>query len=114
MITEAALVVTCCVLFVQMGLSDAIQETLHFKTKLLSCPKCLTFWTCLIVLLIRGHGALPSLAASFVTSYCALWLCLMYDALALLYNYLYEQITQTHDTDQDAGPAQEPAANEVS
>ena len=98
MITEAALILVSCVLFVQAGLSDAIQETLHVKLRIASCPRCLTFWACLAWTLMTGHGLLVSVAASFITSYCAMWLCLAYDALALVYNYLYEQITQTPDT----------------
>ena len=98
MITEAALILVSCVLFVQAGLSDAIQETLHVRLRIASCPRCLTFWACLAWALLAGRGLLVSVAASFITSYCAMWLCLVYDALALLYNRLYEQITKTQDT----------------
>ena len=98
MITEAALVTVSCVLFIQLGLSGAIQELVQVKLRIASCPKCLTFWSCLATLLVHGHGLLESVAASFISSYLALWLCLLYDMLALLYNYIYEQITQTNDT----------------
>ena len=98
MITEAALILVSCVLFVQAGLSDAIQETLHVRLRIASCPRCLTFWACLAWALLAGRGLLVSVAASFITSYCAMWLCLVYDALALVYNHLYEQITKTTDT----------------
>ena len=43
-----------------------------------------------------------SVAASFISAYVALWLALLYDALAVLYNYAYESITKTDDTAQDA------------
>ena len=103
MITEVALILISCVLFVQAGLSEAIQETLRVKLRIASCPRCLTFWACLVWTLWSGNGLVVSVAASFIASYCAVWLCLVYDALALLYNHLYEQITQT----QDASPAPE-------
>lgn len=98
MITEAALILLCCVLFVQAGLSEAIQGVLHIRLRIASCPRCLTFWSCLAWLLLNGYAPLASVAASLVTSYLAMWLCLVYDALALLYNTIYEKITTTHDT----------------
>lgn len=102
MLKEASLVTVSCVLFVQMGLSQAIQERMGFRSVVLSCPKCATFWSVLAYSLITGNGILPSVAASFVSSYCALWLSLLYDALAKLYNSCYEAITETDDTAPDA------------
>lgn len=90
---EAALITISCVLFVQMGLSGAIQEVLHINLRIASCPKCLSWWICLAYLLTHDYGIIVSVAASFVCSYCALWLALVYDALATLYNYAYEKIT---------------------
>ena len=113
MIEEVAPILISCVLFVQMGLSDAVQEKLHLKVKFASCPKCLTFWSSLAWLLLHGRGPVHSIAASLVASYCALWLVMLYDALALLYNYIYEQITKNNDTSQDSkatGSAKEPEA----
>ena len=119
MIAEAVLITLSCTLFVQMGLSEAFQTLLHIKFKIASCPKCLTFWTCLLWLIVDGTGLLLSVATAFVASYCALWLSLIYDALALLYNHLYEQITQTTDTSESAETTAEydkanPGADEVS
>ena len=102
MIQEAALITVSCVLFVQMGLSDAVQETLRFRIKIASCPKCLAFWTNLAVWLARGNGFVESVAVSFICSYAALWLALLYDAFALLYNWIYESITEKTDTAEDA------------
>ena len=101
MITEAVLITTSCVLFVQMGLSDAIQEATHIYLKVASCPKCLSFWSTLAYFLFTQHGFIVSIAASFLCAYAALWLSLLYDALALLYNYAYECLTET-DTTEDA------------
>lgn len=105
MIKEAVLITLSCTLFVQMGLSEAIQTLLHIKFKIASCPRCLTYWCCLAWLIFSGTGLLQSVATAFIASYCALWLSLIYDALALLYNYLYEQITKTTDTTQVAEDA---------
>ena len=91
-----------CVLFVQMGLADAIMETLHVSLRLASCPKCLVFWASLVWLIAHENGLVVSVATSFIASYCALWLSLLYDGLALLYNYIYEEITNHQDTSEDA------------
>ena len=106
MLREAALITASCVLFVQMGLSGAIQERLKVRLRILSCPKCLSFWTVLAWTLCRGHGAIVSVAASFFCAYAATWAALMTDGLAVLYNWLYEQITETTDTAEtaEAGP----------
>ena len=109
MITEAALITISCVLFIQMGLADAIQEVLHIKLRIVSCQKCCTFWVCLLWTVWHGYGLIESVAASFIASYCALWLTLFYDSLALLYNYFYEQITQNPDTSEDAERPESPA-----
>lgn len=94
MVLEVALITVSCVLFVQMGLSDAIQDSFRFKSRIVSCPKCLAMWTNLAYLLLQGHGLVVSVATSFICSYCALWLALLYDAIAIFYNYIYESITK--------------------
>jgi len=95
MIKDAALITISCVLFVNMGLSEAIQKTLYVRSKILSCPKCCTFWTCLTTLLLCRFDPLESVAASFICSYVALWMTLVYDALTVLYNNIYELFTET-------------------
>lgn len=112
---EAALVATSCVLFVQMGLSGAIQDAIRIRSRLLSCPKCLTFWAVLAWELAHHAGLVSAVAVSFVLSYAALWAALILDGLAVLYNTLYETITETNtgaspDAQAGAGPAdQDPA-----
>lgn len=102
MIGEAALVTVSAVLFVQMGLSDAIQRTVHVRSRIASCPKCLAFWSTLAYCLLTKNGFIVSVATSFICSYAALWLALLYDALALIYNSAYESITETSGTPTDA------------
>ena len=102
MLKEAALITISAVLFVQMGLSSAIQATLHFRSKIASCPRCVCFWSVLAYCLLTENGVIVSVAASFISAYAAQWLALLYDALALLYNSIYESITETDDTATDA------------
>ena len=102
MIREVVLITVSAVLFVQMGLSKAIQGFFNIHSKIASCPKCASFWSVLAYCLATKQGLLVSVAASFISAYAALWLSLLYDALALLYNNAYEYITKTDGTAEDA------------
>ena len=115
MITEAAMVLVCSVLFIGMGLSGEIQRIAGISLKILNCPKCLTFWSCLLFLLANRHPVLPSVAASFIASYAAMWLTLALDAATVKYNRLYEKITQNPGTGEGSGPgsATDPGAERI-
>lgn len=106
---DAVLVTLSCVLAIQMGLIEAIGKVLHYEFKILSCPKCLTFWFSLAVHLLHRAPVLESVTVSFLSSYAALWLCLLYDALAILYNYAYEKLSPQEDA-----PEAESSSDEVS
>lgn len=112
MIREVALIVASCVLFVSMGLSDAVQETLHVRFRILSCPKCCTFWAVLLWTLLHGTGFVLSVAASFLSAYAALWAALILDGLSVLYNKCYELISKTSDASQGAGRTREDESDE--
>lgn len=108
MIREAALITVACVLFVQMGLADAIAGILRIRFRILSCPKCTTFWMVLSWSITHGCEPLQSVAGWFISSYCALWLALLYDMLATLYNKLYEQVSNSPDSAKEAGVGEAP------
>lgn len=107
MIQDAALLTVSAVLAVQMGLTEAIQTKLSFKSQILSCPRCLTFWLVLAWLLVHDAPLILSIAASFICSYCALWLCLLYDAIATIYNKAYGKIYPETDTEEAETDADE-------
>ena len=119
MITEVALITISAVLFVQMGLSSAIQEFLNFRSRILSCCRCSTFWSVLAYCLVSKAGFFVSVATSFICAYVAQWLALLHDALALFYNSAYEYITKTDGASEDAEvdtdkPDETSATDEVS
>lgn len=91
---EAAALTASCVLFIGMGLEAEIERILSCRFKVLSCPKCLTFWSVLLFGVVTRHGFVETVAVSFLSAYAALWLTLLCDELTLLYNKLYESITQ--------------------
>ena len=111
---DVVLITLSCTLFVQMGLSDAVQNVLRVHFRPLSCPKCLTFWLCLLYMLLSGVRVLDAVAASFLFSYVSLWLALALDALASAYNRLYEQFSETPRAPEDAASdTDEARADEV-
>lgn len=102
MLKDAALITLACVLAIQMGLVRAVGSFLHYEFRVLSCPKCATFWLSLGIHLVGSRPLIDSVAVSFASSYVAQWLALIYDALAVLYNRAYESINEeTDDTDQE-------------
>lgn len=92
---EAAFLVIGCVLFISMGLSDEVQRRIGIQSKFLSCPKCLCFWSTLLLLLISGCELITAVCASFLFSYVAMWADLGLSMLNKKYNELYEQISDT-------------------
>ena len=90
---DVCLLAASCVLFVNMGLSDALQEFFGFHSRILSCPKCLTFWTALAFLLVSRCRFVTAVGASFLLSYLALWADLGLSALNRIYNESYEQLS---------------------
>ena len=103
MILEAAMVLASSVLFIGMGLSGEIQRIAGISLKILNCPKCLTFWSALAILLLNRHPVLPAVAVSFIASYLAMWLTLALDAATVKYTSLYEKITETPGASQAPG-----------
>ena len=103
---EAAMIMVSCVLFINMGLCEAIEKILSVRFRILSCPKCLTMWSCLAYLLLKGNDVVPSIAVSFLFSYFSLWLTLVLDMFSTLYNKCYEFFFQTTDTDKVAETAE--------
>ena len=99
---DALLLTVSAVLFVQMGLSEAIQSVLRFKSRILSCPRCASFWAVLAWSLLHRNPVLPSVAASFLCSYLSLWLALAYDAVAVIYNKAYGKISTTDTSEAGA------------
>lgn len=105
---DAVLIMLSCTMFVQTGLSDAIQEGLHVRFRILSCQKCCSFWACLAYLILSGSRIVEAVAVSFLLSYFALWLALLLDALAVIYNKFYEYITQASRPSEVSGPGDNP------
>ena len=102
MITGVGCVVLCCVLFVHMGLGDAVCKTIRRNLFLFHCVKCLTFWTTLVYTLVfTDYVLVECLAIAFVMSYVALWVDLLFAKISVWYEKWYESVvakTSKRDT----------------
>ena len=87
-----------CVLFIHLGLGEAIERTLRIRFVLLRCVKCLTFWSMLVYSLIHSSPLENALCLSFVSAYAALWADI---PLAKLAN-LYEKLDKDLDAEESA------------
>ena len=105
----AMMVAASCVLYVGMGLHDAIVRVTGIDLRITGCYKCCTFWAVLAWSLASGYGIVPSVFAAFSLAYCALWAALALDALNTAYNKLYEQLNETDDTQTAEAEADDPA-----
>ena len=107
---EAAEITASCVLFIGMGLEAEIERVLSCRFRILSCPKCLTFWSVLLFGAVTGHGLVETVAVSFLSAYASLWLSRLCDELTILYNRLYENITTTEGASADTEATDDEAA----
>lgn len=94
---DIASIVFICVTANHLGLVKAIEETMHRELKIVNCPRCLTWWSSLVYSVITSCEPIPSLAVSFLASYCAIWFELFEGYIDKLYSTLYDKIYPTED-----------------
>lgn len=97
-----------CVLFIHLGLGEAVERTLRISFILLSCVKCLTFWSMLAYSLIHSFPLEYALCLSFVSAYAALWADIPLAKLATL----YEKLNKDLDAEESACPSATPRTEE--
>lgn len=85
------MIIITSVLFNQLGLREAIESVIRYKFRIISCPKCCTFWCCFFYLIWNTKEVLFSITISFISCYVAIWLVLLIDFLTIKYNKFYEQ-----------------------
>lgn len=84
-----ALVWFSAVMFVHMGLGEALCKTFGVRFVLFLCPKCMAFWVVLgYSLLIVELPIEESVAIAFLSSYAAIWFDLLLGKLADVYESL--------------------------
>ena len=98
---DVVAITTSWVMAIHMGLVDAI--LLVFKSSgkrvpIITCPKCATFWSILVYLVLTRQSIILSVATSFLASYCAIWLDLLLGVMDMLYEYIYKRISDEEKT----------------
>lgn len=103
---DIACIIFVCVTMNHMGLVSAIRSALSCRhLPIVSCPKCLTFWSVVMYGVVSGSSdiltgsyAIRVLAISFLSSYLAVWLELAEGYIDSLYMECYDKIYATADT----------------
>lgn len=97
-----ALVWFSALMFIHMGLGEAVERTLHIRFPLLHCVKCLSFWTTLAYsLLVVKLPCEAATALSFALSYASLWADLALAKLSTVYEDLYQSMATEAQADTD-------------
>lgn len=94
---DVAAIMFSCTMFIHMGLVDAVLRVYGIEDKevpILTCPKCLTFWSALAFLVLTKHNIIHSVAISFLASYCAIWLDLLLGLMDVWYEKFYDRISE--------------------
>lgn len=74
---------------VHLGLSVAIGKVL---VKILSCPKCMTFWASLGLLILFGCNIFIAVILSLLGAYVSSWFALLLIKLNQKYNKLWQRL----------------------
>lgn len=95
---SVGLILLCCVLFVHMGMGDAVSKVVRRGLSLFRCVKCTTFWV-ILAYTVFFTAADPVLctALAFMCSYIALWIDLAFSKIAVWYEKWYKGVaTEEH------------------
>ena len=86
-------VVLSAVLTNYLGLIEAVEKVIHHKLPILNCPRCLTFWLTLCLLLC--HFSLRHLpiivATSLLCAYLSEWVELCFGIFDKFYENIYNK-----------------------
>lgn len=94
MLVDIACLVFACTAANHLGLIGKIEE-LWRPLPIVSCAKCLSFWSVLSYLLLTGANVITSLAISFLSAWSAVWLDLLMGFIDKLYLIIYDSIYTT-------------------
>lgn len=76
------------VLMHHMGLTSAIADVI---SKIMGCAKCVTYWSCMVVLYAYGCSIFIAIVISAVLAYTALWCGPILERLNDIHNELWKR-----------------------
>lgn len=91
MLVVALIAMVGATLAQHLGLSEAIVGVV---SKVSRCPKCLSFWAVLAVLLLLNAHPIVAIGLALVCAYLSNWLGLILMLLANKYNDLWERVNK--------------------
>ena len=92
-----------------MGLTDAIKKVVRYDVPIIGCVKCLTFWCCIVYLVVIRTNIIQAAAVSFLLAWCGVWLDLLMGFIDTQYIRFYEHIydrqtAEAAESDEQATP----------
>ena len=102
---DIAGIVFACTAANHLGLIQAVETVIRRRLLIVSCVKCLTFWSVFVYgiavansSLFTLHYSLTVLAISFLCAWSAIWLDLFMGIIDKLYLKIYGKIYPTANT----------------
>ena len=74
-----------------LGLPQAIASVVQ---KVAKCPKCITFWSVLLVLQMLGYSLILALMLSIVMSYISHYFGLLLMGLNRIYEWIWQRLNK--------------------
>ena len=75
-----------------LGLVSKLESIIGHPIPIVNCPKCSTFWSTLIYMLIASRDIIGGIAMSFFFAYLAIWVELAMGVADCIYMDIYEKI----------------------
>lgn len=88
MLATALIAMAMATLSHHLGLSEAMSKVI---SKVLKCPRCLSFWTVLLVLVLHRYNVFFAIGLSLLMAYLAIWSELLLGYLNQLYEKLWQK-----------------------
>lgn len=85
----ALIVMALATLAQHLGLTEAISDVIR---KIAKCPKCCSFWSCLVVLCMMRCPVAFAVGLSLLVSYLSYWFGIVLIVLQKLYNKIWEKL----------------------
>ncbi|MBR1500071.1 MAG: hypothetical protein IJ615_10680 [Bacteroidaceae bacterium] len=109
---DIAAIVFACTAINHLGLVTAVEQLVRHHLPVVNCPKCLTFWSTLVlglsgdgIMSANPSGVVQWLAISFLASYSAIWLELIMYSIDTIYNRIYDKISKYTPEESDGETA---------
>lgn len=89
MMSIALIVMMLATLAHHLGLPEAVARV---GLKVAKCPKCLSFWIALLVLVLFGCNVFVAVGLSLVAAYLSFWFGLLLGVLNRKYDELWQKL----------------------